>query len=89
MYVTPLHTGPVVFTPQRGELARNQRNKSPYLVLEWFYICIWTPTSTAREIKNPFWGLSGITSLGLVRSQFRQEISQVARSTSPITGTGF
>ena len=45
--------------------------------------------ATAREIKNPFGGLSGITSPGLVRSQFRQEISQVARSTSPITGTRF
>ena len=45
--------------------------------------------STAREIKNPFWGLSGITLPGLVRSQFRQEISQVARSTSTITGTRF
>ena len=50
---------------------------------------ITTINCTAREIKNPFGGLSGITSPGLVRSQFRQEISQVARSTSTITGTRF
>ena len=44
---------------------------------------------TVTEIKNPFLGLSGITPPGLVGAQFRQQISQEARSTLSITGTNF